>query len=268
MNTSLSRIPQFNNKSVRSVLHEGKVYYSVVDILRAVLEDNQDASNIWSQLKIREKQVLTICQKLRLPGSDGKKYPTDCATEESIFRILQSVNSEKVEDFKLWLAKVGKERIEEEVNPELAINRIVKVYKNRGMPDDWIQKRFKTIVARNNLTDTLKEHGIKGYEYAATTNILYEHSVGMNADEYKEFKGLSKAEKLRDNFSMEELDLSDMTERFLKAQIKKNDSQGFDEIKEDAKVAGNYGARIREIMEEALGKSIITKKQDLIEEDK
>lgn len=265
MNTSLSRIPQFNNKPIRHILHEGKVYWSIVDIIESIYGDGKGKYN-WSKIKKNEfDQLLPFWQRFTMVAQDGKMRETDCATEECIYRILQSVPSPKVEDFKLWLAKVAKERLDEERNPELAVNRIVRVYKNRGMTDEWIQKRFKTIIARNNLTDTLKEHGIKAYEYAKTTNILYKHSVGMDADEYKEYKGLEKKDKLRDHFSIEELDLSDMTERFLKAQIKKNDSQGFDEIKEDAKFAGDYGSRIREIMEEALGKSIITKKQDLLD---
>ncbi len=265
MNTSLLQIPQFNNKSIRHILHEGKVYYSLVDIMRAILDEYQDPSDYLTTLKRNDNQIPANCRKLKLPGVDGKLYPTDCSTEEGVYRILQSVPSPNVEPFKQWLAKVGKERLDEERNPELALNRIVKVYKNRGMSDSWIEERFKSVVVRNTLTDTLKEHGIKGFEYAATTNILYKHSVGMDADQYKEHKGLVKTEKLRDHFSTEELELSKMTERFLEAQVKKNNSQGFNEIKEDAKVAGNYGARIREIMEEALGKSIITKKQDLLD---
>ena len=271
MSNIISQVFNFNNKEIRSSVHNGQVYWSVVDVIESLLESGERPRQYWSDLKNGHNQDTGIqlygkIVQLKLEAADGKMYLTDCATQENIFYIIQFVPSSKANKFKEQFAKIVNERIEEEKNPSLAIDRIVRVYKNRGMTDDWIQKRFKAIVARNNLTDTLKEHGIKAYEYAKTTNILYKHSVGMDADEYKEYKGLEKKDKLRDNFSVEELELSDMTERFLKAQIKKNDSQGFDEIKEDAKVAGNYGARIREIMEEALGKSIITKKQDLIEE--
>lgn len=286
MNTSLSQSISLDNINIRSAVHEGVRYYSVVDCVRYLVDESEDARNYWKVLKFRANKLVTKCNQLKeenkkigmqlhgkivqlqLKAEDGKLRDADCATQENIFYIMQYIPSNNADRFKEQFAKIVNERIEEEKNPALAIDRIVRVYKNRGMTDDWIQKRFKAIVARNNLTDTLKEHGIKAYEYAKTTNILYKHSVGMDADEYKEYKGLEKKDRLRDNFSVEELELSDMTERFLKAQIKKNDSQGFDEIKEDAKVAGDYGARIREIMEEALGKSIINKKQDLIEEDK
>ena len=264
----ITKLLSISNKPIRSAIHEGKVYYSVVDILRSVLRDDQDASNIWSQTKIRDSQVLTICQKLKLRGVDGKTYPTDCATEEGIFRILQSVNSEKVEEFKLWLAKVGKERIEEEINPALAIQRGMDSYRKRGMSEKWIKTRIETINSRNHLTDTLKDHGIKGNEYARTTNILYERTFELNAQDLREAKGLEDKDRLRDNMSENELTVVNISENLLEGIIKKNNSQGFKEIKEDAKAAGDYGARIREIMEEALGKSIITKKQDLIEEDK
>jgi len=270
MSNIISQVFNFNNKEIRSAVHNGQVYWSVIDVIEALLESGERPSKYWNDLKSRSMKkdidLSAKCGKLKLEGLDGKMRPSDFATQEDIFYIIQYVPSSKADKFKEAFAKIVNERIEEENNPELIINRIVRVYKNRGMTDAWIEERFKSVVARNNLTDTLKEHGIKGSEYARTTNILYKHSVGMDADEYKEYKGLDKNDKLRDNFSIEELELSKMTERFLKAQIKKNDSQGFDEIKEDAKVAGNYGARIREIMEEALGKSIIKKKQDLIEE--
>ena len=264
----ITKLLSFSNKPIRSAIHEGKVYWSIVDILKSVLQEDKDASNTWSTIKKRDIQVLAICQKLKLPGIDGKAYPTDCATEEGIFRILQSVNSEKVEEFKLWLAKVGKERIEEEINPALAIQRGMDSYRKRGMSEKWIKTRIETINSRNHLTDTLKDHGIKGNEYGRTTDILYERAFELKAKELREVKGLDDKDRLRDNMSRQELTVVNISEDLLEGIIKKNDSQGFDEIKEDAKVAGDYGARIREIMEEALGKSIITKKKDLIEEDK
>lgn len=262
----ITKLLSFSNKPIRSAIHEGKVYYSVVDILRSVLRDDQDASNNWSLIKRADKQFLSILQKLKLPGVDGKMYHTDCATEEGIFRILQSVNSERVEEFKLWLAKVGKERLEEEINPALAIQRGMDSYRKRGKSEEWIKTRIETIKSRNNLTDALKNRGIKGNEYGRTTDILYERAFELKAKKLREVKGLDDKDRLRDNMSENELTVVNISENLLKGIIKKNDSQGFDEIKEDAKVAGDYGARIRAIMEEALGKSIITKKQDLIEE--
>jgi len=271
MNTSLSQTISLDNINIRSAVHEGVRYYSVVDCVEYLVKDETTNAKVyWSSTKARCKnkgiELFTKCKQLKLPSSDGKMYLTDCATQENIFYIVQYIPSKKSDKFKEAFAKIVNERIEEEKNPELAIKRGMDSYRKRGMSEKWIKTRIETINSRNHLTDTLKDHGIKGNEYAKTTNILYERTFDLNAQELRDAKGLDDKDRLRDNMSKDELTVVNISENLLEGIIKKNNSQGFKEIKEDAKTAGDYGARIREIMEEALGKTIITKKQDLIEE--
>jgi len=269
MSNIISQVFNFNNTNIRSTVHDGQVYWSVVDVIKA-LTDSPIPRNYWSNLKNENErfQLHRKCMQLKIESSDGKMYLTDCAIQENIFYIMQYVPSPKADEFKEQFAKIVNERIEEEKNPALAIQRGMDSYRKQGKSEKWIKTRIETIKSRNNLTDTLKDHGIKGNEYGRTTNILYERTFELNAQDLREAKGLDDKDRLRDNMSKDELTVVNISENLLEGIIKKNNSQGFKEIKEDAKAAGDYGARIREIMEEALGKSIITKKQDLIEEDK
>jgi len=236
----ITKLLSFGNKPIRSAMHEGQVYWSVVDILKSVLRDDQDASDTLVNIKRSEKQIPLILRKLKLPGTDGKMYPTDCATEEGIFRILQSVNSEKVEDFKLWLAKVGKERLEEEQNPQLAVDRAVRTWKKQGKPEDWIANRLKGIAVRNTTTDTWKAHGIKGDEYAKLTNSLHVGVFNKTVKEHK--KELAVTGNLRDNLSRMELIALEFAEAAAEELTKHRNSQGYNEVKKDVKEGSAIGA--------------------------
>jgi len=235
----ITKLLSFSNKPIRSAIHEGKVYWSIVDILKSVLQEDQDASNTWSQLKIRDSHTLTICQSMKLPRANGKIYPTDCATEEGIFRILQSVNSEKVEEFKLWLAKVGKERIEEEINPQLAVDRAVRTWQKQGKPEDWIARRLKGIAVRNTTTDTWKAHGIEGKQYGALTNILHVGVFNKTVKEHR--KELAVTGNLRDNLSRMELMALEFAEAASEELTKHRNSQGYDKVEKDVKEGSVIG---------------------------
>lgn len=236
----ITKLLSFGNKPIRSAMHEGQVYWSVVDILRSVLRDDQDASDIWTSIKSRDIHTPTIYRSMKLPRSNGKMYHTDCATEEGIFRILQSVNSEKVEEFKLWLAKVGKERIEEEINPQLAVDRAVRTWRSQGKPEDWIANRLKGIAVRNTTTDTWKAHGIEGKQYGALTNILHVGVFNKTVKEHR--KELAVTGNLRDNLSRMELMALEFAEAAAEELTKHRNSQGYNEVKKDVKEGSAIGA--------------------------
>lgn len=198
----------FEEKEIRSIWDKEKedYYYSVVDVIGA-LTDSKDASDYWTTLKRRlskdeGSQLPTNCRKLKMKSlKDGKNYLTDVLDTKGILRLIESVPSPKAEPFKLWLANVGSERIDEVFDPEKAINRAINYYKKRGYDDEWIKKRLTAILNRNKLTDAWKETGIKeNYEYAILTNEIYKEWSGMKASDYKEYKGLRK-ESLRDNMT-------------------------------------------------------------------
>ena len=198
----------FEEKEIRSIWDKEKedYYYSVVDVIGA-LTDSKDASDYWTTLKRRllkeeGSQIPTNCRKLKMKSSkDGKNYLTDVLDTKGILRLIESVPSPKAEPFKLWLASIGSERIDEVFDPEKAITRAINYYKKRGYDDEWIKKRLTGILNRNKLTDVWKETGIKeNYEYAILTNEIYKEWSGMKASDYKEYKGLRK-ESLRDNMT-------------------------------------------------------------------
>ena len=217
-----------------------------------VLSESADARNYWKVLKHRLKEesseVVTRCNQLRLPSSDGKYYETDCANTETLFRIVQSIPSKNAEPFKLWLAKVGYERVEEIENPELAQARMKDLYKAKGYSDDWIEKRVRGIAVRQELTDEWKKRGVReGREYAILTNEISKAAFGKTIDEYKEFKGLRR-ENLRDH--MDDLDLifAMLGEASTTKIARGKDAQGFPENKDAArrggKIAGDAKANL------------------------
>ncbi len=241
----------FQDKKIRRVWHDNGWWFSVVDIV-GVLSESADARNYWKVLKHRLKEesseVVTRCNQLRLPSSDGKYYETDCANTETLFRIVQSIPSKNAEPFKLWLAKVGYERVEEIENPELAQARMKDLYKAKGYSDDWIEKRVRGIAVRQELTDEWKKRGVReGREYAILTNEISKAAFGKTIDEYKEFKGLRR-ENLRDH--MDDLDLifAMLGEASTTKIARGKDAQGFPENKDAArrggKIAGDAKANL------------------------
>ena len=259
----------FEGKEIRSVWDSEKeeYYFSVVDVI-SILTDSKDSSDYWTTLKRRltndeGSQLPTICRSLKLKAKDGKMRNTDTLDTKGILRLIESVPSPKAEPFKLWLAGLGKERIDEVFDPEIAIKRAINYYRNRGYDDKWIKARLNGILDRNKLTDIWKESGInEGYEYAILTNDIYKEWSGMTAKEYKEFKGLRK-ESLRDNMSDIEVLLADIGEITTRELAKKHKPYGLNENRKIAKAGGEVASNTRKDIEEKLGEDVINKDNKL-----
>ena len=240
----------------------------MVDVI-GVLTDQptqRGASNYWAKLKDRLKaegadQLLTNCQQLKMKSpKDGKRYNTDVADTEQLLRIIQSIPSPKAEPFKMWLAQVGRERIEETIDPELTIDRAFETYRKKGYSTEWIQQRLLSIRIRNNLTDEWDKRGVqKGVEYAILTDEITKAWSGMKTREYKNLKGLKK-ENLRDNMSDLELVLTMLAEATTTELSKTTNPQNFQENVEVAKKGGNIAGDTRKAIEESTGKPVITSK--------
>lgn len=223
------------------------------------------ASTYWSVLKKRMKEeganeLLTNCKQLKMTASDGKKRLTDVADTEQLLRIIQSIPSPKAEPFKMWLAEVGNDRINEIADPEKAIQRAYDTYRKKGYSEEWINQRMKTIEMRKELTDEWQRSGVKqGKEYAILTNEISQAWSGMTTKEYKNFKGLKK-ENLRDNMSNLELVLNMLAEVSTTEISRGSNPQGFEESKKVARQGGNVARNAREEIEKQSGKSAITSK--------
>ena len=219
--TENDKLQMFENQMIRTAWDETKEewYFSIVDVVKALTEQStpRGASNYWAKLKERLKsegasELLTNCQQLKLKAADGKRRLTDVATTEQLLRIIQSIPSKKAEPFKLWLAMVGRERIEEIIDPELTIERALDTYAKKGYSPEWINQRLQTIRARKELTDAWDAHGVKkGTEYGILTDEVTKAWSGMTTRQYKNYKGLKK-ENLRDNMSTLELALNMLAE--------------------------------------------------------
>lgn len=259
----------FEGNEVRSVWdsEKEKYYFSVVDVIQ-ILTNSNDSSDYWTTLKRRllkeEKSELpTKCRRLKMRAKDGKLRETDTLDTKGILRLIESVPSPKAEPFKLWLASLGNDRINEVFNPELAITRAVTYYKNRGYDDAWIEARLKGILNRHKLTDVWKEQGIKEpYEYAILTNEIYNAWSGMTAGEYKKFKGLRK-ESLRDNMTDLEILLTDIGEVTARCLAKERNVMGFEENKNIARTGGEIANDTRKNIENKMGKSVVTNQNKL-----
>jgi len=252
----------FDDK-VRKVWHkqEEEVYFSVVDVC-AVLTDSIDPTAYWRKLKQRllaeGNQTVTNCHGLKLLASDGKMRKTDCATTEQLLRLIQSIPSKKAEPFKIWLAQVGSERLDELADPELAFERMVRTYRQKGYSEEWIKERLKGIGIRNDLTDEWHRSGVTEQKaFGALTNVLTTAWSGKSVKSYKQLKGLHK-ESLRDNMTNIELTLNQLAELSATALSKAKNPQGFTESKEVVKEGGSVAGNARAELEEKLGKSVIS----------
>lgn len=270
--TRTDQIALFKSKEIRRIIHNKEWWFSVVDVV-AALTDSAQPSVYWTVMKSRTKsedgiQLFTICKQLKLESSDGKKYLTDCADTEGIFRIIQSIPSPKAEPFKRWLAKVGYERIQEIENPELASKRAKMLYKLKGYPDNWIEKRIRGIAVRNELTDEWDKRGAKEQkEYEILSAEISKASFGMTPADYKKLKGL-KRENLRDHMDDLELILTMLGEQTTTEIHRKNDSQGLPKLKDDAKAGGTIAGSARKQIEKKLGRPIVSKDNFLQEKKK
>ena len=259
------KIQIFEDKKIRTAWNEEteEWYFSVVDVI-AVLTDSPNPSTYWRVLKKRLKdegnETVTSCNGLKMTAADGKKRMTDVADTEQLLRIIQSIPSPKAEPFKLWLARVGRERIEETIDPELTIDRAFETYRKKGYSTEWIQQRLLSIRIRNNLTDEWDKRGVqKGVEYAILTDEITKAWSGMKTREYKNLKGLKK-ENLRDNMSDLELVLTMLAEATTTELSKTTNPQNFQENVEVAKKGGNIAGDTRKAIEESSGRPVITSK--------
>ena len=258
----------FNNETIRTVWdkEEEKYYVSVVDVV-GILSSSDNPRNYWKVLKHRLKkegnESVTNCNQLKLKSSDGKYYNTDVVDIEGMFRIIESVPSKNAEPIKLWLARLGKERIDEVFDPSISIQRAIDTYRAKGYDEEWIIKRVKNIQDRKKLTDVWRDNGVySDIEFAILTNDIYKEWSGMTAKEYKEYKGLKK-ESLRDNMSDIEIALADIGELTTRELAKKHKPVGLDENRKIAKEGGQVASNTRKDIEERLGESVVSSDNDI-----
>ena len=261
-------IQLFENKQIRTAWDEEKQqwYFSVVDVVEVLTEqpDTRRAAKYWSVLKARMKkegnQLTTNCRQLKMTSADGKRYHTDVADTEQLLRIIQSIPSPKAEPFKMWLAQVGRERIDETIDPELTIDRALTTYLKKGYSREWINQRLQAIQVRKELTDEWDSRGVqKGVEYAILTDEISRAWSGMTTRQYKNLKGLKK-ENLRDNMSTLELVLTMLAEATTTEISKQKNPRTFSENKEVAKSGGEAAGEARKAVEARTGVPVITPK--------
>ncbi len=263
----MTKIAIFKGKKIRKTLFNNEWWFSVIDVIEA-LTDSSNPNDYWYRMKVRvndeEKlQLSTLCRQLKLESSDGKKYETDCADTEGIFRIIQSIPSPKAEPFKRWLAKIGYERVQEIENPELATKRTRMLYKLKGYPDDWIEKRMRGIAIREDLTDEWQKRGAKEQkDYEILTAEISKATFGIIPSEYKKIKGL-KRENLRDHMDDFELIFTMLGERSATEIHKTENSKGIPKLKSDAKRGGRVAGIARNELEKEIGRPIVSRKNFL-----
>lgn len=261
--TKKDAIKIFEDKKIRTVWDDKteEWYFSVIDVIEA-LTDTTNPRRYWSDLKIKlskeGSQLYDSIVQLKMPAPDGKMRKTDVATTEQLFRLIQSIPSPKAEPFKLWMAQVAKERLDEMQDPELTIDRAMMEYKALGYSDNWINQRLKSIEVRKELTDEWRRNGMQeGVQFAALTDIIYQTWAGKSAKGYKKFKGLTK-ENLRDNMTNTELILNMLAETATTDLSKEKSPSGFTENAQVAHEGGKVAQVAREQLESQLGRSVIS----------
>ena len=261
-----NEVKLFGDNKIRSVWDNEKEewYFSVVDVIGA-LTDSPNPRDYWYRVKKRmseeeKSQLSTFCRQLKFKAADGKKYSTDAADMQGIFRIIQSIPSPKAEPFKMWLAEVGKERVDEIIDPELTIDRALETYLKKGYTREWINQRLQAIQVRKELTDAWQDHGVKeGREYAILTNEISKAWSGMTVRQYKDFKNLKK-ENLRDNMSTLELVLNMLAEATVTELTNTTNPKGLEENKKTARRGGSIAGNTRKEIEKETGKPVINSK--------
>ena len=270
MNDTENALVVFQGNKIRRTWHNKEWYFSIIDIV-AALTDSPTPRQYWGKVKDREfvkLELSPIWVQLKLTSADGKKYDTDCANTESMFRIIQSIPSKKAEPFKRWLAKVGYDRVQEIENPELAQKRMKEIYKAKGYSDDWIEKRVRGIAVRDELTDEWKKREVKTErEYSILTAEISKATFGMTPSEYKNFKGLKK-ENLRDHMNDLELIFTMLGEASTTRIARDKNAQGFIENKEAAKKGGTVAGVARKELEQQSIRKVSTPENYLSEPEK
>ena len=261
----------FQDKKIRRIWHNNEWYFSVVDVIE-VLTDSNNPRNYWNMLKVRELEhgieLSTFCVQLKLIAEDGKLRETDCANTKNIFRIIQSIPSPKAEPFKLWLAQVGYERVQEIENPELAQERMKELYEKKGYSKSWIDKRLRGMAVRQDLTDEWKKRGVENKEdFKILTSEISKATFGMTPSEYQEFKGLKK-ENLRDHMNDLELIFSMLGEASTAEIERIKDPETFEEHSRISKQGGTVAKKARLELEKRTKKPVISKENYLDEPEK
>jgi prophage antirepressor-like protein len=260
--SDLIRVAVFEGKRIRKIMHEGEWWFSVIDIVE-VLTDSNIPKRYWSDLKRKlakegYSELYDEIVQLKFAAADGKKYATDCANTEAMFRIIQSIPSPKVEPLKQWLARVGYERLEEIENPELSMERMQELYEKKGYPKEWIDKRMRGIAVRQDLTDEWKNRGARtSKEYAILTNEIMQGAFDLKVDDYKQVKGLAR-ENLRDHMTDIELILTMLGEATTTKLHRDRDTKGFETLKKDAQDGGAVAGRTRKDIEKQAGKPVVS----------
>ncbi len=255
----------FQDKKIRRIWYNDEWWFSVVDIVEALTE-SPSPRQYWGVLKSREIQLLTICLQLKLESADGKKYITDCVDTKNAFRLIQSIPSKKAEPFKMWLAQIGKERLDEIEDPELVQERMKELYEQKGYPKDWIDKRLRGMAIRQNLTDEWQERGIADKkDYAILTAEISKATFGMTPSEYRKLKNIPDKSKanLRDNMTDLELIFTMLGEK-VTTEISKNEKpETFEKNKKVANRGGAVAGKARKNTEKELGRSVVSRENYL-----
>ena len=252
----------FEGRQIRKAFHEGEWWFSIIDVVESLVGGDRPRK-YWNDLKkkLAIEGYVEVSEKigqLKMVAPDGKRRMTDCATAETLFRVIQSIPSPKVEPLKRWLAKVGKERLDEIENPELAMGRMQGLYEKKGYPKEWIDKRLRGIAVRQDLTDEWKERGAAtSLEFAILTNEIMQGTFDLKVDEYKQVKALVR-ENLRDHMTDIELILTMLAEATTTKLHRDRDSQGMEPLKKDAKDGGAVAGRTRKDIEQQTGKPVIS----------
>ena len=247
----------FEGKDIRKIWHNKEWHFSIIDIIE-ILTGSPKPSNYWDTLKRRDNQLSAICGKFKFLAPDGKMRTTECANTEGVFRILMSVPSPKVEPFKLWLANLGKQAIEEAENPELLTERQAELYRAKGYSEEWITRRVQTIETRKALTDEWQKRGVKeNQEYAILTATIAKGTFGVTPSEHKEIKGLNR-QNLRDHMTPLELIFTALAEEVTKQVTIDDEAQGFNESHDAAAKGGRLAGEARERLESQLKKPIVS----------
>jgi DNA-damage-inducible protein D len=242
----------FEGKDIRKMWHNEEWFFSVVDVIQ-VLSDSPQPSRYWNAIKKKEPQLFAICEKLKLVGLDGKARPSDCSNTEGVFRILMSVPSPKAEPLKLWLASLGKQAIDETENPELLTERQAELYKAKGYPEEWIQRRLQSIETRKLLTDEWQQRGVKeGQEYSILTATIAKGTFGLTPSEHSRLKGLER-QNLREHMTPIELIFTALSEETTRQIAIRDDAQGFNENHEAAQLGGDVSGDARRNYEKRTG---------------
>ena len=260
-----NKLAIFEEKEIRREWYKDDWYFSVIDVVEVLIDNNKRPRKYWSDLK--KKLILEgfieLSEKigqLKMMAKDGKMRLTDVADTKTLLRIIQTIPSPKAEPFKRWLAQVGSERLDEIVNPELAINRAKETYIRKGYEDAWIAQRLKSIDSRKELTDNWKQRGAKDRDYAILTDEIYKSTFNMNTSQYKELKGINKTKRnLRDSMGNLELAITNLAEVTANEMHNTNNSFGLEELKDDVQEAGKITGKARKEIEGKIGRKVAEK---------